>query len=282
MMVIFTCLACSLGGLGNQIRGSGDIDTKSYELDDFTSVSLSNQGDLTIEYGEEEELVVEAEQNLIPYLEIRVVNDVLHIGTRSGKWLRPRRPIKYYLTVTELSALELTGSGNAEGPVLVGEDLSVRVTGSGDVTLEGLQAEDDVEIKVTGSGHARVTGDSADGMSVRGARVQAIVTGSGDIDLHEMEADRLEVKLTGSGNLTIEEGRVETQTIRVNGSGNYQARDLKSATSDVRVSGSGNVTICVDDELDASIAGSGDVRYTGDPTVHKQTPGSGNVKRVGE
>jgi hypothetical protein len=237
---------------------------------------------LTIEYGAQEALVVQAEANLLPYLEVRVVDHILHIGTRPNVWLRPTRPIEYRLTVTQLNAIEVTGSGSAEGPVLEGHDVSIRVTGSGDVTADGVDAEDTVEIKVIGSGNVRVTGDDAGGMTVRGDRAHVTITGSGSVGLGEMEADRLHVRLTSSGDLTVAGGHVQDQTIFTSGSGVYRAPDLESATADVRVSGSGHVTIRVDDELDARLAGSGEVRYAGDPAVRKNTSGSGDVRRVGE
>jgi hypothetical protein len=258
------------------------MEEKTYQVAGFSGVALTNQGDLTIHYGAEESLVVEAEANLLPYLEARVVDDTLHIGTRPGVWLRPTRPIHYRLTVTEFSAIEVRGSGSAQGPVLRGHDASISVNGSGDVKLDSIEARDTVEIKVTGSGDVCVPGDDAHSPSVRGDQVQVTITGSGDADLGQIEADRLEVRLTGSGDLVVQGGGVEHQTISTSGTGVYRARDLESATAAVRVSGSGNVILRVADELEARVTGSGDVRYAGYPAVREDTDGSGDVKPLGE
>ncbi len=285
MLITFTLIASSLACCFSgfyPVRGSGQMEEKEYQVEDFDGVYMSNQGDLTIEYGDEEELVIEAEENLLPHLEVRVLNHTLHIGTRPNAHLRPTRPIKYHLTVTELNSIELTGSGNVDGPVMEGDDISLRVTGSGNAALDGIDADDSVEIEVTGSGKVRVTGDEADGVSLRGDRLHVTISGSGDADLGELEADRIEVRITGSGALTVEGGRVEDQTISASGSGVYRARDLESATADVDISGSGNVTIRVDEELEASVTGSGDLNYIGDPTVQKKISSSGDVKCLDE
>jgi hypothetical protein len=279
--LIASSVACSFGRL-QAVRGSGRSEEKTVQVKDFDGVVLTNQAHLTIAYGAEEVLVIEAEENLLPYLEVRVEDRVLHIGTRPNVWLRPTRPIRCRLTVTELSSIVLTGSGDAEGPVLKGQDVSIRITGSGDLTLDGIAAEDTAKIKLTGSGKARVIGDDADGASVRGDRVHATVTGSGNVDLGEMAAGQLEVRLTSSGDLTVEGGRVQSQTISTTGSGIYRALDLESATAAVRVTGSGHVTVRVADELEARLTGSGNVRYAGHPAVRADTSGSGDVVPVGE
>jgi hypothetical protein len=279
--LIASSVACCFSGFYG-VRGSGRLEEKEYEVEGFDGVTLTNQGNLTIEHGAQEALVVEAEANLLPYLEVQVVDHVLHIRTRPNVWLRPTRPIRYHLTANELSSIKLTGSGNAEGPVLEGDDVAVRVTGSGDIVLDGIDAEDSIEIRVTGSGNVRVTGNAASGASVRGDRVHVTVTGSGDVNLGELEGDQLDVRLTGSGDLAVGRGCVEDQTISTSGSGVYRARDLESATAVVLVGGSSDVTISVADELDAEVTGSGGVRYVGHPAIREHTSGSADVKRVGE
>jgi hypothetical protein len=276
-------VACCFSGV-QPVRGSGRVEERTYDVEDFSGVVLADQGNLIIEYGAREALVVEAEEYILPYLEVEVEDHILRLGTRPNVWLRPTRLIRYHLTVTELNSVAVTGSGNVEGPVLEGDDVQVRITGSGDVTLDGAEARDSVTIKGTGSGNARIRGGvrsgGADGAGVRGDRVHVTVTGSGDVTLGHLESDRLEVRLTGSGDLAVDGGRVAGQTVSISSSGVYRARGLESATADVRVSGSGTVNIRVADELDASLTGSGDVRYAGDPAVRKDTSGSGHVKRV--
>jgi len=306
--LVASSLGCCFSGM-QSVRGSGPLKEKVYAVEGFHGVALSNQGHLTIAYGEEERLVVDAEANLLPYLEAQVEGGILHIRTRPGVWIWPSRPIGYQLTVTELDALTVTGSGDAVGPVLEGDDVSVRVTGSGDVTLDGIDAADSVDVlvtgsggawvpadnanggsvtgsravlTVTGSGGARVDGDDAGGVSVRGERMNVTVTGSGGVRLGEMEADQLDVRVTGSGDLTVAGGRVVDQAISTSGSGTYRARELRSDTAQARVTGSGTVTIQVADELQARLTGSGDVRYAGSPAVDADTTGSGDVVRAGD
>ena len=106
----------------------------------------------------------------------------------------------------------------------------------------------------------------------------ATVEGGGDIDLGDVDADRLDVSVSGSGDLT-GRGRVGVLTAWVEGSGDLRLRDLRAARARIDVEGSGDVDVTVTDTLDVSVDGSGDVTYGGDPHVRERVDGSGDVNR---
>jgi hypothetical protein len=301
MGLLASSLGCCFSGL-QPVRGSGPLKEKVYAVDGFHGVALSNQGNLTIAYGEEERLVVEAEANLLPYLEARVEDGILHIRTRPGVWIWPSRSIEYQLTVTELDAVSVTGSGDAVGPVLEGEEVSVRVTGSGDVTLDGIDAADSVDILVTGSGGAWVAADNASGGSVTGSRAGVTVTGSGGIrvtsddpDGASIKGNRAGVTVTGSGNARVDgddaDGasvlakRVSLQAKRVSlaitGSGGVRLGEMEADELDVRITGSGDLTVAGGRVRYQTIStsGSGTYRARGleSATAQARVSGSGAV-----
>jgi carbon monoxide dehydrogenase subunit G len=111
---------------------------------------------------------------------------------------------------------------------------------------------------------------------------QVRISGSGDVVMEDLRADTFEVDITGSGKLDIAGGEVEEQDITISGSGDYEARGLESAEAEVRISGSGAVTTRVSDYLRINVSGSGDVRYIGDPSVDKTVTGSGKVRQIGD
>ncbi len=272
-------MACTLSSWP-VVHGSGRVAEKAFDVEGFSGVALGNQGDLSIELGEAESLVVEAEDNVIPQLEVYVSDGVLHLGTRPGVSLYPTRPIRFYLTVTELDTLRVSGSGNVEGPVMEGEHVSVTVSGSGDVRLDGLLAEDDVEVRVSGSGGVDVTGGGTDWLNLAAEQASVRISGSGGVDLGDVQAERIEVQLSGSGDLDVDGGEVAEQDVRISGSGVYSARDLATAMTDVHVTGTGSATVRVSDRLKARVSGSGDVRYIGAPRIEQTVTGSGDVRQI--
>ncbi|MBN1581227.1 MAG: DUF2807 domain-containing protein, partial [Anaerolineae bacterium] len=147
-IVLFTVvLAVALQGcMGVIVRGSGRVVEQERDVSGFDQVALSGQGTLHIEVGRKTALRIEAEDNLMPYLETRVQGDRLTIGVRNGTILSTMRPIHYYLTVKDLDTLVLSGSGKIVAPDLQSDAFTVTVSGSGQVEMDDLEA-DDVHIR---------------------------------------------------------------------------------------------------------------------------------------
>ena len=264
-------LACCVVGWPAGVRGSGRVVEETIEISDVTEVVLGTSGNLYVEYGDEASLLVEAEDNLVEYLDIHVHGDTLEIKTQAGTWLNPTRPIKFYLTVTELDAVSLTGSGDALVPDMEADQIELSVTGSGDLQVGDLDAER-IELDLSGSGDLEAEDCEADEASIH-------VTGSGDVDLRDLHVGEITVRMTGSGNVTAVGGEVEKQDVSITGSGDYTADGVKSDEAKVRLTGSGMADVRVSERLNATILGSGDVHYVGDAEVESSTTGSGDVRK---
>jgi hypothetical protein len=272
MLFVSGSLACVTVGWPG-VTGSGRVTEKVVEVGDFTGVELATFGNLTIETGDEEELRIEAEDNLIEYFEVAVYGDTLEIRTRPGVLLRPTRPVYFYLTVKELDTILLSGSGNVEAPDLEAERLSVKISGSGDIETGDLAAEG-IDLRISGSGDLDIAGCEAEAQEVA-------ISGSGDARVRNLDAGELEVRISGSGNLDVSEGEVKEQRVTISGSGDYDARHVASDITSVRINGSGSTVVQVRDHLEVRISGSGDVHYVGQPTVESSVSGSGDVTCIG-
>ncbi|MBC8082296.1 MAG: DUF2807 domain-containing protein [Hymenobacter sp.] len=128
-------------------------------------------------------------------------------------------------------------------------------------------------LTVSGSGRMKAQG------GVTAKQLNLTVSGSGRLELAQVQADELGTTVSGSGDITIEGGAAPRQDIRISGSGNVQAPKLRSAKSSVRISGSGNCRVQATETLEASIAGSGNVYVTGGAKVSSSTAGSGRVRQ---
>jgi hypothetical protein len=253
ILAILVLSACSIGD-GRTVRGSGKVVEETRAVSGVTGVDLATLGNLTIEVGDTESLRIEAEDNLMAYLETEVRNGRLSIETQDNVNLRNTRPINYYLTVTGLDTIEISSSGDIQAPDLEAERFSINISSSGDLEMGDLEA---------------------DSLTVR-------ISSSGDVTMGLLDANTLEVDISSSGNLDIRGGQVKTQDITISSSGNYTAQDLASDEAVVRLSSSGSATIWVQDYLRANLSSSGDLRYRGNPTVDATTTSSGDVTQIGE
>lgn len=131
-------------------------------------------------------------------------------------------------------------SNVTDGAVMVcGQHVTVEITlpdlpaasieGSGNMSLEDLN-QDELELEITGSGTIRATGQ------VKSLR--AAISGSGDIKARDLVASFAELRISGSGGIKAQ----VTQSLlaRVTGSGDIRVWG-EPAKRDTRVTGSGDI-----------------------------------------
>ncbi len=107
-----------------------------------------------------------------------------------------------------------------------------------------------------------------------------LVSGSGDIKLDELNAEKVSIMLSGSGNVQLSgNGTAAELTATISGSGSVKAGDFETNDVNVKIGGSGNCRVNAVKNLIVKLAGSGNVIYKGDPLVDTAILGTGNVKK---
>ena len=127
---------------------------------------------------------------------------------------------------------------------------------------------------ISGSGCIYVTGDYT------ATNVSADISGSGKIDIENLEMTRLDIDISGSGQITIDNGLTDRIDTDISGSGkiyidNVEAKEVKTSTS-----GSGLTQVWATESLDVDISGSGDVYYNGNPAIDADIAGSGKLRQL--
>lgn len=254
LLLILPTLACRALNINTDtVDGSGEVVTQDFDVSGFDRVSLEGFGNVFITQGETESLSIQTDENILPYLEVSVQAGELVLGTRPNVNLLPSQGITYNITVRDLEAVSLRGSGDFLMEPINAETMDIELFGSGDIVFDGLTTGR-LFIRLSGSGNIRV----------------------GDLDAQTVTTD-----LSGSGNITLD-GTAPSQEIQVQGSGDYAAGDLESSSVEIDISGSADVTVWVTDELTVDASGSGDVRYYGNPAIDESGSGSLDVTSLGE
>jgi CubicO group peptidase (beta-lactamase class C family) len=250
--VLFTLFAISLAALtacnvvvaSNQVvRGSGKVASETRAVSGLTDISHSTIGDLTITLGDQETLTVEAEDNLLPYLETQVTNGGLTIRSKSRVDLLPSQPVRYTLTVKNLQSIANSSSGNILVPKITGQNISINLSSSGNITVEGVKAD---MLKVQSSS-------------------------SGDIAIHAGQAGRQEISLFSSGKYQAADVKSQSTQIEISSSG--EANIWVSDQLDANISSSGNVNTYGSPRITQHLSSSGKVIQMG-PKGPYQTPQS--------
>jgi hypothetical protein len=235
------------------VNGSGKLKTQTFDVSNFDSVTLQGSGNVFVRQGDEESLSVETDDNILPYLDIRVSGNELILSTKPNLNLNPTKSITYNLTVKDLKGISLKGSGNFSIDPLQSDAMDILLSGSGDIKFKDLSTD----------------------------KFSMDLNGSGNISADQLEADTIEASIRGSGDTSLS-GKSESQTVSFSGSGNYRAGDLETSSTDIDISGSADLTVWVTDELDVKVNGSGTVSYYGKPTINETGSGSGKLVSLGE
>jgi hypothetical protein len=209
--IILIAGCTSLPKFNQKVYGSGNVVKETRVLQDFTEVVLSEEGDLFIEIGNQNKLVIEAEDNLQKYLIPETGDNVLDIKKLPENiTLNATKPIRYYLTVKELKSLTGKNSGNVSITEVDTDSFSVRITGSGSVHIRKQNAQR-AEIELTSSGNLTIDDGEAEQQHVR-------LSSSGEYNGKNVVCKTAYVELTSSGDATL--NVLEVLTADLSSSGN--------------------------------------------------------------
>lgn len=224
-IAVLLLAACGIG----LVIGSGNSITEEREIAGIEGVELSFVGDLRITQGDEEKLVITADDNVLPLITSEVENGVLTIGSRSTAGLQATSKLQYDLTVRELSSIRLTGAGNAEIDGLETGDLELAITGAGNLSAQNIDA-DRVDATLSGLGSLSASGTAA--------RQDVQLTGSGSYSAGDLETGATDVTISGLGSATV--WAVETLDATISGAGSIEYFGDPEVTQ--KVTGLGSVS----------------------------------------
>lgn len=233
--LVLSSAACSVTNFSTRsIRGNGEVVEESRQVGRFDEVRLSGIGTLYIEFGDEESLVIEAEENLMRYIETDVSGQKLVIGLEEHLSFNPTEDINYYLTVVELEGVEISGLGSVYLPEFETDSFDIHISGAGDVSIDALYAD----------------------------RLDAQLSGLGNVDIDGGEVDSQYVKISGSGAYSAR--RMQSNTADVHVSGLGSATVTVEDYLDARISGAGDINYYGGPEINVDISGLGSLHSLDD------------------
>ncbi len=227
--IIFTLSSC--GTFDDEsffgcINGEGPSENFDFNIDGFDGVKLKGSGTLYLTQGSDFAVTVKGQENIVDEVILDVDNNILNIGLQGC--YRNFHDLEYYITMPEVKALTIDGSGEIYGETPIeGNSLDLNIKGSGDMDIEF--TGDDVEGFIDGSGSMKLEGE------VEAVRYE--IQGSGDIEGFNMSSKDANIEIKASGN--VEVNASEYLKIKISGSGDVYYKG--NPVLDVEVLGSGDV-----------------------------------------
>jgi len=214
------------------IKGNGEVKKETREVSNFTSLASQGSMNVQISYGNSNSVIVEADENLLPYIETTVEDGRLIIRSKKNVNLKTKSRMNVYVSMTKINSLKLSGSGNISGDGAFTNDskTDMAVSGSGNLTLT-FDKFKDLDLAIAGSGNIDLKGNGTNSISAQ-------ISGSGNIDCSNINSNDVDAKISGSGNVKV-----------------YASNSI-----DAKISGSGNVFYKGNaTKINSKVAGSGKV-----------------------
>ncbi len=256
----------------NRTKGSGVVKEEVRAVSNFSKFVLALPATVTLTQGATESLTIAADDNLLPLFTTRVEGGELIIEADKSRGFTTKHEIKIRLTVKNLNAIAIKGSGDVNGDQLKSDNLEIAIAGSGDVKFKAIRA-DQFKVDIKGSGDVAI-------VTLESKTVDASIVGSGDIRLPGVQAARVNISVKGSGDV-MAAGIADKVDIEIMGSGDVSARRLIAREAGVRIMASGDAEVHAKEKLTASVSGSGEIRYAGSPAnVSRSVKGSGTIEAM--
>ena len=214
--------------------GGGPTVSRNYQVGNFQQIEVAGPYDVTVRTGANPGVSATGGQKLLDRTIVVVQGDKLVIHPQEHHAFSlfsfgTHGSAKFTVTVPQLSAATIAGSGDLHVDHVRAASFVGSVAGSGGLELDTVEVQS-LKLSVGGSGDAKA----------RGGKAQSIdysIGGSGDIEAGDVQALNATVSVAGSGN------------VKANATG----------TADVNVVGSGDVEVSGGAHCNVSKAGSGDV-----------------------
>ena len=195
-------------------------------------IKCSGFMDFILIKGNEGEIKIKGEENLLQYIITEVKDNMLSVKVENGINLKTswNKGIVISIPFEDINFVSLSGSGHVWNKnVITTDDFKVSLAGSGDLDLK--VKTENLDSSISGSGDITVVGSTNN--------LKTSVTGSGDFHGFELDANNTEAYVTGSGDIKVISN--QNLTAKVTGSGDieYRGNPKKEIT---KVIGSGAIS----------------------------------------
>ena len=213
---------------GERVRGSGHIITENRTVSGFNSIDVSGAIDVYIKQDSATSVKVEADDNILEYIEVHTDGSTLEIYTEDNIRLKPSHKIKVYVSNSEYKDLQVGGASSMRSENEITTDiLSVDLGGASEGRLEVNSPR--VSVKVSGASNATIKGKTKD--------FEGGASGASKIRGFDLLSENADVNASGASHIEIYASvKIDGQASgasSVNYKGNAQSSVEKSGASSV-------------------------------------------------
>ena len=206
------------------------LTSETRNVDSFQRISLHATGHLDIRPGDQQSLTIEAHPDVLTEISTEVRNGELVIRRRKyglRSLFTPAGPINYYVTVTDLHAIHVSGAASVIAARLATEEMDLGISGAATLNIELVGQR--LRATISGAGIAHLAGQVSD--------QNLSISGSGAIEAAELASETCRIGISGAGRATVNVSERLDATISGSGTVKYLGRPVLRQ----QISGAGRV-----------------------------------------
>lgn len=257
-----------------RITGSGNIITRRVSIADFSRIETSRAVHLVVEKRSGREAIIEADDNIMPYVIVEVDGGCLNVGIDDD--IKSLNNVTVKVTVPSDGNISAISASSASKVTVQAEIKTPKLM---------LDASSAANINITKSDVGTCSIDASSAANVEGAikADNCVIDMSSASDVNvALLAVKCDVTATSAASATLsgEAGDIE---ITVSSAAKVDAMDLNARNADVSASSGGSIKITCMKSIDASASSGGSVKYAAkgdlDPEL-RHTSSGGSVKKL--
>ncbi|WP_187263408.1 head GIN domain-containing protein [Pontibacter beigongshangensis] len=191
-LACFALLLVETPALAQQLQGNGNIQKETRQASGFTGINISGGFAVELTQGNNEGVVLEAEENLLSQISTEVKNGVLHIYNQGN--LTSHKGMKAYITIKELRSVDISGGVKLVGhSTFKANTMKLDLSGGSKVAL----ALDVKTLNADMSGAAKVE------LSGRADQVKLDLSGATKLSAEQLEAKQVKVEANGASKVNV-------------------------------------------------------------------------------
>lgn len=270
-MMVFLVLSLVFG------FGHAENINKDYKVTAFNSLDVSGVFNVTLTKGNTCSVSITTEEEIVPYLRIRVEGQELKLGFVEGgvpKSIQKKfknYTVKAQVTMPMIKGLEMSGVTN------------FRTTDNFETSFFELDMSGVSKVEFATLTCATFSADMSGVASLYADLVTEDVTweisGASNATVNYLQKDVTfaEVEISGSSSLTVE-GKVVRCDLSVSGAAKYEGARCKVETMRVDISGAAKADVMVTGTLQPEVSGAAKLRYTGGCSIKNlDVSGAGKI-----
>jgi hypothetical protein len=194
-MVAFICLgltSCIDAQMNKTVRGDGNVVKKERTVNTFNGVKASSDIDVYLKQGDDQNVTVEADENLHEYILTEVREGVLHVYSEVN--IRNAEKKRVYVVMKDIKSLRTSSAGDIVGQSPIKTDeLVIGASSAGGVKID--VTANNIEVNISSSGDVTISGEAES--------LNADLSSAGDLDASELKVKKADISASSAGDARV-------------------------------------------------------------------------------